>query len=249
MHAPQSSPLRLRSRHSIHRRNGPVLQVVMSVVVHAGRQFKPRQHLLAPGKFQVVAQIPQDEIGRALCQLLHDLRGVGHLRGPNQQMTVLGHQHVADDPEAQLCPQFVEGADELELEPIRVENAGAAIDVRCQVMQMIQAIIMLLSWHGRSLTGTVWWRIHKKRCMRHPRGPTTFTMGRIHTRQCMRHPRPFNIGGRRVRRRHCHSEAPVLWGPKNPCSFFERPVRQMTGECALRTAEILRRPKERGSSG
>ena len=21
----------------------------------------------------------------------------------------------------------------------------------------------------------------------------------------------------------CHSEAPVLWGPKNPCSFFEWP--------------------------
>jgi hypothetical protein len=47
----------------------------------------------------------------------------------------------------------------------------------------------------------------------------------------------------------CHSEAPVLWGPKNPCSFFERPVRQPTDEWSLRTAEILRRPKERDSSG
>jgi hypothetical protein len=45
--------------------------------------------------------------------------------------------------------------DELELEAIRVENAGAAIDVRPQAMQMIQAIIMPLSWDGRSLTGIV----------------------------------------------------------------------------------------------
>jgi hypothetical protein len=35
-------------------------------------------------------------------------------------------------------------------------------------MQMIEAIIMLLSWHGRSLTGIVWWLIHKRRCRRHP---------------------------------------------------------------------------------
>jgi hypothetical protein len=45
----------------------------------------------------------------------------------------------------------------------------------------------------------------------------------------------------------CHSEAPVLWGPKNPCGFFERLVRQPTD--SLRTAEILRRPKDRDSSG
>ena len=43
----------------------------------------------------------------------------------------------------------------------------------------------------------------------------------------------------------CHSEAPVLWGPKNPCSLFERPA----SEGSLRTAEILRRPKERDDSG
>ena len=137
MHAPQSSPLRLRSRHSIHRQNGPVLQVVMSVVVHAGRQFKPHQHLRAPGKLQVLAQISQYEIGCALCQLLHDLRRVGHLRGPNQQMTVLVHQDVADGPEAQLRPEVIEGPDELKFEPIGVENAGAAIEARSQVMQMI----------------------------------------------------------------------------------------------------------------
>jgi hypothetical protein len=34
----------------------------------------------------------------------------------------------------------------------------------------------------------------------------------------------------------CHSEAPVLWGPKNPCSLFERPA----NKGPRRTAEILR---------
>ena len=51
------------------------------------------------------------------------------------------------------------------------------------------------------------------------------------------------------------SKASSFWrgprslGPKNPCSWFGRPVRQLTDESSLRTAEILRRPKERGSSG
>ena len=149
MYAPQSWPLCLRSRNTIHGQNGPVLQVVkpptgprpatrlgnqtslhriivhvieffeplllapnvqvvstplpntvMSVVVHAGRQFKPRQHLLAPGKFQVVAQIPQDEIGRALCQLLHDLRGIGQLRGPDEEVAVLRQEDPGREQKA-----------------------------------------------------------------------------------------------------------------------------------------------------
>gem|GEM_PF-1018058 len=41
----------------------------------------------------------------------------------------------------------------------------------------------------------------------------------------------------------CHSEVPVLWGPKNPCSFFER----QASECSSRTAEILRRPDQIGT--
>ena len=42
------------------------------------------------------------------------------------------------------------GPDELKFEPIGVENAGGAIEARCQVMQMIQALVMLLSLHLRS---------------------------------------------------------------------------------------------------
>jgi hypothetical protein len=93
-------------------------------------------------------------------------------------MTVLGHKDLADHPEAQLRPQVIEAPDELELESTGVENAGAAIDVRGQVMQMIEAIIMLLSWHGRSLTGIVWWLIHKRRCRRPSRSQDRPRIGR-----------------------------------------------------------------------
>jgi len=36
-------------------------------------------------------------------------------------------------------------------------------------MQMIQAVVMLLSCRLRSLPGVAWRRIHKNQCMRHPR--------------------------------------------------------------------------------
>jgi hypothetical protein len=44
----------------------------------------------------------------------------------------------------------------------------------------------------------------------------------------------------------CHSESRPV-GTKNPCSFFKRPVRQLTDACSLRTAEILRRPDQIGT--
>jgi len=47
--------------------------------------------------------------------------------------------------------------------------------------------------------------------------------------------------------RRVSGEAPVLWGPKNPCSFSKRPVRQLTDARSLRTAEILRRPDQIGT--
>ena len=64
-------------------------------------------------------------------------------------------EHVADDPEAQLRPQVIEGLGEFELEPVGVKYASAAIDVRSQIVQMIQAVVMPLSRYLRSLTGIV----------------------------------------------------------------------------------------------
>ncbi len=52
------------------------------------------------------------------------------------------------------------------LESVRVENAGAAIRARRQVVQMIEAIVMPLSWHASSLVPFVDGRIHEKQCMR-----------------------------------------------------------------------------------
>jgi len=103
----------------------------------------------------MLAQVPQYEIGGALCQLLHDLRRVGKFRGPNQQVTVLGHEDVADDPETLLRPQVIQGLGKFEFEPVGVKYAGTAIDVRSEIVQMIQAVVMLLSLHLRSLSGMV----------------------------------------------------------------------------------------------
>ncbi len=66
----------------------PLPNTVMSVVMDGRRQFKPRPHLLAPGRVQVPAQVSQNEIGRALSQLLHDLGRVGQLRWPDQKVAI-----------------------------------------------------------------------------------------------------------------------------------------------------------------
>ena len=47
------------------------------------------------------------------------------------------------------------------LESVRVEDASAAIGPRRQVMQMIEAIVMLLSWHASSLVPLADGRINK----------------------------------------------------------------------------------------
>jgi hypothetical protein len=67
----------------------PDVQVIAASLPHAAsgvvtdgrRQFKPREHLLAPGKVQVSAQTSQNEIVRALSQLLHDLGRIGQPNG------------------------------------------------------------------------------------------------------------------------------------------------------------------------
>jgi RHS repeat-associated protein len=53
----------------------PLPDTLMSVVVRAARQFKPRQQLPAPRILQISAQISQPEISRTLCQPVHDRRG------------------------------------------------------------------------------------------------------------------------------------------------------------------------------
>jgi hypothetical protein len=83
-------------------------------------------------------------------------------------MTVLGHQHVTDNFEAQLRPEIIQGLDEFELKALGVKDARSPIGAGGQVVEMILAVEMLQAWHRHSLHAMIWGRIHEKQCMRHP---------------------------------------------------------------------------------
>ncbi len=54
-----------------------------------------------------------------------------------ERIYTLRHQNVADNSESQLDAQVAERGDEVALESIGVEEAGAAIGARRQVMKVI----------------------------------------------------------------------------------------------------------------
>jgi hypothetical protein len=83
-------------------------------------------------------------------------------------MTVLGHEHLSDDFEAQPRPEIIQSLDEFELKAIGVKNAGSPIGAGGQLVEMILAVEMLQAWHSHSLHAMIWGRIHEKQCMRHP---------------------------------------------------------------------------------
>jgi hypothetical protein len=86
----------------------PLPDTVMRVVVHRWGQLEALQHLPAPRQAWVPAQIAQNEIGGPFRQLLHDLGRIREIAGPDHKVAVLGHQHIANDLEAQLATQLVE---------------------------------------------------------------------------------------------------------------------------------------------
>ena len=124
---------------------------IAGVMVHGWGQFKLLQHLLAPREDKVSAQVAQNKIGRAFRQPLHDLGRVRPSTRPDHQMTVVGHQHVTDNFEAQLRPEITQGLDEFELIAIGVKNAGSPMGVGGQVVEMVLTIEMLQAWHWHSL--------------------------------------------------------------------------------------------------
>lgn len=65
-------------------------------------------------------------------------------------MAMLRYQHVAKDSETQLGTKIAERLGELQFEPVRVEGAAAAINIRGQEVSMIQTVIVPLP-HGASL--------------------------------------------------------------------------------------------------
>jgi len=66
-------------------------------------------------------------------------------------MTVLGHQHIAEDFETQFRPEFVQGLDEMALEAVGVKNADPPISVFGQVVVVTLSVETPQAWHRCSL--------------------------------------------------------------------------------------------------
>ena len=62
-------------------------------------------------------------------------------------MKMLWHQNVPDDFEMEFASQFVQSPHKPALEPFGVEDASSAIRAAGQIMEMIEAVIMLLPGH------------------------------------------------------------------------------------------------------
>jgi len=75
-----------------------------------------------------LAQVAEYEVRRALLKLLHDLRGIGRRARPEEQVTVLGHEHIAEDFKTQFRPEIIQGLDKLALEATRVKNVAPRFD-------------------------------------------------------------------------------------------------------------------------
>ena len=63
-------------------------------------------------------------------------------RSARQQVTMLRHQDVTDDSEAQLLAQVSEGLDEFPLEGVGVKNASAPVRVDSEIMKVFEAVIV-----------------------------------------------------------------------------------------------------------
>src|SRR5579859_1934262 len=109
------------------------------------------EHLPASWQLKILAQVLEHVFGRAFFKPLHDLCGVCGRRGPEQEVKVLRHQNISNDFEVELVSQVGERGNESALESFRVENTGAPIGARGQVMKMIQAVKMPRRRHERIL--------------------------------------------------------------------------------------------------
>ena len=78
-------------------------------------------------------------------------------------------QDVADNPEAQPGPKIIQGLNESALVAVGVKDAGFAMSVGGQLVEMILTVEMLQTWHGDSLYHLAEGRRHQRQCLRHPR--------------------------------------------------------------------------------
>ena len=82
-----------------------------------------------------MAQVFENEFGGAIFQLLHDLRRIGQLRRPQQNVEMFGHQDETDNPETQFLAQVLPSGHELALEALGVKEPGAAIGAGRDVVE------------------------------------------------------------------------------------------------------------------
>lgn len=122
-----------------------------AVIAHRGGEGRSPQHPSTPWKLAIPLKILEHENRRALLEALHHLRGVGPLRGPDQQVEVLRHQNVAEELEAQAEAQLVEGLHPVTAKALGIEKARATIGAGSEIMEVVEPVIMLLARHGKIL--------------------------------------------------------------------------------------------------
>jgi hypothetical protein len=113
----------------------PDIQIVESslpdsirpVPMHAGGQPQQVEHSAAPGECGVFTEGLQYELGRSLFERLNNLRGVGPLGGPDQEMEMFWHEDVCEDFEIAGAAKLVQGLDKMRSEALRVEKTSAAV--------------------------------------------------------------------------------------------------------------------------
>ena len=93
----------------------PLPNSVRGLIVNRFRQDDPIQHPAAPRLFATL-QTLNNAPSRPLLQTTDDARGAMSFAGPDEQMKVLRHQDVADEPEVELTSQWVQDFNELRSE-------------------------------------------------------------------------------------------------------------------------------------
>lgn len=64
---------------------------------------------------------------------------------------MLRHHHVAEDSEAQLFAEIVQGCNQLQLEAIGVKDPGATINILRQIVRVILTVVVDSGSHRASL--------------------------------------------------------------------------------------------------
>src|SRR5208283_4061952 len=101
------------------------------------------EHLLAPGMAEVFLEVLQDKQGGAIFKLLHYCGRVRLRRRPDERVKMFGHEDVSYDLESQLPPQLSPSHNPVVFETLGIKQVRTPIRAVGQIMQVIEAVIML----------------------------------------------------------------------------------------------------------